>query len=124
TVAIANSSPRSAKCAGRALPICSSPRWVRTRGQRSEVRRQWGKRNEYGKKYWEPIKSGINDPGYSNPAVLLVGEARIMGKPFDLYGAADRRGPGDLRVRSQRSLVAAPPTQCSGARSGAPTSRD
>ena len=36
-----------------------------------------------------------------DPALLLVGAARIVGEPFDLYRAAGRRRPDPVRLRDQ-----------------------
>ena len=51
-----------------------------------------------------PESIGVNDPGYSrssHAAVLLVGAARVMGKPLDLRRTTDCRRSRIVRFPGQ-----------------------
>ena len=110
---IAGSSQRSAKCARPASPTYSSPSSAMPAAPH---RRGGADRDDHrfncnagpvvrtsGRRL-----TGLRTGGaLARSPLLLVGAARVVGKPLHLHRAADRRGRGPVRVRDRRRLSAA-----------------
>src|SRR6516165_8614222 len=116
-VRIASNSPASAKCARPAFLTCSLPLWAITWATHKERLDEYP--IEHHARVFRPIPGNRVAGHFGSPAFLLVGAARIVGDPLDLYCAIGSRGGNPGGIPDQHDSSSSQDACCVSAKPGA-----